>query len=146
MPGVTVDRHAATMDAHHYWRQFPVRVYWDTPKEIVGTVKTLGEQKTKDGYLPVVALVLDDGTVAELLVSQTRLIAELVDKAPAVGDRLKITYTGEAGRAAPGMNPTKEFAVAVKRQGSGPRPGAEKDLGEVPASENGPRAGNKGTS
>lgn len=137
---MTVDKRTADMDAHHYWRQFPIRVYWDTPKEIVGTVLHLGEQRAKDGYLSVLTLQLEDGTRVEMLVTQTRLLAELVDKKPAVGDKVKITYTGEAAKAAPGMNPSKEFTVVVKR--ASPLPGARTETARGSAdSENGPRAG-----
>lgn len=139
-----MDARTAAMDAHNYWRQFPVRVYWDVPKEIVGVVVRLVEQKAKDGILPVLVLQLDDGTIAEILVSQTRLTAELVDKKPAVGDKVKITYNGEATRAAPGMSPSKEFTVAVKRPVSQPEARPESVRGSA-GSENEPPAGTKGT-
>lgn len=138
---MTVDPHAAAMDAYHYWRQFRIRVYWDTPKEIVGTVVHLGEQKAKDGYIPVVKLQLEDGTRAEILITQTRLLAELADKKPGVGDKIKITYIGEAAKAAPGMNPTKEFTVVVKRQGSRPEARTDQATSGSAPSENEPRAG-----
>lgn len=135
--------HADQMDAYQYWRQFPVRVYWDTPKQVEGTVVRLGEEKTRDGILPLLVVRLADGTVAEILVSQARLTAELVAQKPAVGDRIRITYTGEASKAAPGMNPTKEFAVAVRRHGtpSQDRPAAKTPAASAPAAENGPGTG-----
>lgn len=143
-------RHADLMDAHAYWRQFPVRIYWDTPKTVVGTVVRLDEQRAKDGALPVVVLQLDDGTVAEILVTQARLTAELVAKEPAVGDRVKIDYTGEAARAAPGMSPTKEFTVVVRRKGSQSGAGAGpsssvRGSAAAEGSVNEPRTGSKGT-
>ena len=38
--------------------------------------------------------------------------------APVKGDALRITYTGEAERAAPGMSKAKLFTVEVRRPGS----------------------------
>jgi len=137
-----VSRHADAMDAHAYWRQFPVRIYWDAPKRVTGAIVRLDEEKTRDGFLPLVVLQLADGTVAEILVSQARLTAAFVEQRPAVGDRIQITYTGESTKSAPGMNPTKEFTLEVKRaessQPQGRPPG--KASGEV-AGENGPGAG-----
>ena len=110
--------HAEAMDGYSYWRQFPVRIYWDAPKQVEGTITRLAEEKTRDGLLPLVALQLSDGTIAEILVSQARLTAAFVEQRPAVGDKVRITYSGEASKAAPGMNPTKEFTLQVRRQGS----------------------------
>lgn len=138
----TGQEHARSMDAYHYWRQFPVRIYWDSPKTIIGTVIDLAEQRAKDGILPLLILQLEDGTRAEILVTQTRLTAELVDKAPAKGDRVKIVYSGEAKRALAGMNPAKEFTVEVRRPGPRPEVRPDGTSGETP-SENGPRAGGK---
>lgn len=135
-----MDARTAQMDAHHYWRQFPVRIYWDTPKRIEGTVTRLGEEKTRDGLLPLLVVQLADGTVAEILVSQARLTAELVTQRPAVGDRIRITYTGEAAKAAPGMNPAKEFTVEVRRPGTQTPDRTDSVRGSA-ASENDPGSG-----
>lgn len=129
------------MDAHHYWRGFPVTAHFLEPTEIVGVLIEHGELRTKEGPIPRLRIQQDDGTVVIVNASQTRLLSELVRLSPAVGDRIKITYTGEAGRAAPGMNKTKEFTVAVRPRGSqGPdRAGSPREGG----TENGPDPGDK---
>lgn len=114
------------LDAAHYWRQFPITVRFEKPdQEVVGRIVELTEIKVRDEYLPRIRLQQKDGTILIVVVGQTRLLAELADKRPAKGDWLKITYHGEAKRAAPGMNPTKEFTVEVKRPGT-PDPGPGK--------------------
>lgn len=134
-------RHAAQMDAAAYWRQFPITVKFVEPYEYVGKLIELGEVRQRDEILPKLRLQQKDGTILVIIVGQVLLLAELARTQPAVGDMVKITYHGEAKRAAPGMNPTKEFTVDVRRAGTQPpgRPSGEA-LGEV-AGENGPEAG-----
>lgn len=138
-------RHADVMDAVAYWRQFVVAFYFDTAgDELVGTVRRLLEERTRDEYVPKIEVLTKDGRVYTVTAHQARLRAELVREAPAVGDAIKITYDGEADRAAPGMNKAKEFTVAVKRQGSQPGAGPEAVRGSA-GSDNAPRAGSKST-
>ena len=118
---MTVDesRHAAVMDAAGYWRQFPITVRFDKAEtEVIGRILDLQEVRVREEYLPKLRLQQKDGTVLIVVVGQTRLLAELAEKQPARGDWIKIVYHGEAKRAAPGMNPTKEFTVEVKRPGT----------------------------
>lgn len=137
-----VEPHAAKMDAHHYWRQFPVTAHFLEPTEIIGVLIEHGELRTKEGPIPRLKLQTDDGTIVIVNVSQTRLLAELHRLSPAVGDRIKITYTGEAGRAAPGMSKTKEFTVAVRPRGSRGPDRPDTHSGEC-STENGPVPGDK---
>ena len=140
-----MSRHAELMEAKNYWRQFPVTAHFLEPMEIVGTIIDLGEHRTRDEIIPKLRIQTADGTVVIVIAGQTRLQAELVKHAPAKGDRIKITYTGEATRAAPGMNPTKEFIVAVRRKGSQPEAGTETGARGSEGSENEPRAGDQAT-
>jgi hypothetical protein len=115
------------VDAVGYWRQFPVTAHFLEPMEINGTLIELAEHRTRDEIIPKLRIQQSDGTVVIVIAGQTRLQAELVKHGPAVGDRITITYTGEAARAAPGMNRTKEFTVAVQRPGNGNKPPAAPD-------------------
>ncbi len=110
-------RHAAAMDATNFWRQFPATVAFVEPRTVAGTLEALNEVKVREEYLPKLRIRQDDGVVVIVTAGQARLLAELVELKPAVGDRITITYIGEAGRAAPGMNRTKEFTVEVERAG-----------------------------
>lgn len=133
-----MDPHAARADAAAYWRQFPVTVHFQEPCEVVGKLIELGEVKSREEWLPRLKLQAKDGTVSTILVGQTRLLAALAEQRPAVGDLLRITYHGEAKRAAPGMNPTKEFTVEVRRPG--PPSGAGPQTPQGSASDT-PRTG-----
>lgn len=116
-----MSRHAELMDAAGFWKQFPVHVSWDEPKEIVGTVLELLNHKDPAGaYHPKLRIHLGDGSVAIVIASQARLLAALVEASPAKGDRIRIRYKGEGERAAFGLNKTKEFTVEVRRKGSPP--------------------------
>lgn len=115
--------HADVMHADGYWRQFPISVRFDDSKigkPLQGTVVDLGEVKVRDEWLPKLRLQSKNGQVYVLVVGQAVLLAELVRLKPAKGDEVTITYHGEAKRAAPGLNPTKEFTVEVRRPGSQP--------------------------
>jgi hypothetical protein len=139
-------RHAEAMDADAFWRQFVVAFYFETPgDELVGTLVKYRAEGPRDEAVPCFRVQRPDGRVVEVTAHQERLKVELVKAAPAIGDRVKIVYTGEAAKAAPGMNKAKLFTVEVRRQGSQPpgRPGSEAS-GEV-GPENGPGAGSKGT-
>lgn len=119
-------RHAALMDADGFWRQFVVAFYFDTPGDmLVGTLQKHWADGPRDDMVPHIRVQTDDGRSFEVTVSQERLKAELVKAAPAVGDRLRITYTGEAEKAAPGMNKAKLFTVEVRRTRSGSTSGSE---------------------
>jgi len=106
-------RHAAALDAAGFWRQFPATVSFVDPIRIAGVIESLNEVKIRDEYLPKLRIRQDDGVLVIVTAGQARLLAELVRLKPAVGDRITIDYRGEADRAAPGMNRTKEFTVTV---------------------------------
>lgn len=118
------------------WNRFPVTAHFAEPTVITGQVVGLGEQKTSVGPVPRLWIKQADGKTVVVTAAQARLLAELVDKAPCVGDMIKITYTGEAAKAAPGMSPAKEFVVAVRRKS---RAGERSEAREAP--ENGPQPG-----
>lgn len=107
-------RHADLMHATEFWRQFPATIAFVEPIQIEGTLEELREVKLRDEYLPKLHIRQDDGVLVIVTAGQARLLAELVRLKPVKGDRITITYTGEASRAAPGMNRTKEFTVVVK--------------------------------
>ena len=117
-----MSRHADLMDATGYWRQFPVTVSWDEPKEVVGDIQTLDEFRRAGGeYVPKIHILQKDGSVAIIVGPPARLLEALKEACPAVGDRVRIRYTGESERAAFGLNKTKLFTVEVRRAGSQPR-------------------------
>lgn len=125
-----------------WWKQFPVTVSFLEPCKIAGVVEDLTSVKGVDGPYPRLTLRSARGQRFIVNATQTRLVSELVRAAPVLGDRICIVYSGPAGRAAPGMSPTKEFSVDVDMAGSGPGPGTDGTSGSA-TSENGPRAGNK---
>lgn len=119
-------RHADLMDADGFWRQFVVAFYFDTPGDVlVGTLRKHWADGPRDDMVPHIRVQTDDGRIFEVTVSQERLKAELVKASPAVGDRLRITYTGEAEKAAPGMSKAKLFTVEVRRARPAASGGAE---------------------
>lgn len=140
-----MSRHADAMDAAAYWAQYEVKIAWDSPKEIVGTVEALRETRAKasDPWTPRLAVRQDDGVLVIVDAYQQRLLAELVLAKPVVGDRIKIRYLGEDAKSAPGMNPVKRFNVRVQRAGSPSQERPENPTsGEVKSvSENEPGAG-----
>lgn len=138
-----MSRHAALMDAAGFWRQFVTAFYFDKPgDEVAGALLWYGPAAPKPDDPPQIRLQTKDGRVVEVTASQERLKAELVRLEPAVGDRLRIRYDGEAERAAPGMSRSKLFTVEVRRKGSQPEAGAGPVRGSD-GPENGPRAGGK---
>ena len=83
---------------------------------VVGTIKSLQEGKDFNGNpCPLIILEVDDeGTEKTLTAGQVMLKAELAEKQPQEGDRVRITYTGP-GEARPGKAPAKLFTVDVKK-------------------------------
>jgi hypothetical protein len=124
-----------------YYAQFTPTISFLEPCVIVGTVEAqLDPLKTPAGPAPSLRLRLDSGRCVIVNCVQARLMEEIVRLQPAPGDRVKITYKGQAERAAPGMSPTKEFAVAVRRPDSQTPERADGTSGET-ASENAPESG-----
>lgn len=82
---------------------------------VVGIIKEVREGKDFNGA-PCPELVLevgDDGDEKTVTAGQVRLKAELAEKRPAVGDKVRITYSG-VGDSKPGKAPPKLFTVEVK--------------------------------
>lgn len=96
-----------------YWCQFEATVSFLERCEVAGTIIGRGKLDTRDGAAPQLRIRLDNGYVVIVNAVQTRLLAELVRLRPAIGDRITIVYRGPAPKAAPGMNPTKEFDVTI---------------------------------
>lgn len=118
-----------------YWRQFQATVSFLEPCEVVGTIEARGKLDTREGAAPQLRIRLDNGYIVIVNAVQTRLLAELVRLQPAVGDRIKIVYRGQTGKAAPGMSPTKEFAVAVRPAGSPPVDPTTGEVAPPPAAD-----------
>jgi hypothetical protein len=132
------------MDAAGFWRQFVTAFYFENPgDEIKGTLVKYRADGRGDDAVPCVTIQTATGRRHEVTAHQERLKALLQAAEPAVGDRIRIVYDGEAAKAAPGFNRAKLFTVEVRRAGSQPpgRPGSEP--GEV-GPDNGPEAGSKG--
>ncbi len=118
-----------------YWNGFIATASFMEPHAIEGVLEWLDRQKTTAGDAPLFLLRLDSGQGVKILATQARLLEELTRKRPRVGDRIRITYTGEAKKAPPGMNPTKEFTVdIIQRKDPAPSGGTGKSRGS--ASEN----------
>lgn len=82
---------------------------------VIGVVKEVREGKDFNGNpCPELILELDDGEEKTVTAGQVRLKAELAEKRPNVGDRVRITYSGVSRDARPGRAPSKEFTVEVK--------------------------------
>lgn len=134
---VIENRHARMMDADGYWRE--ARAVWyfaeDTPC-IAGSILELLPVKQR-GDPSGLVIQTKEGDVWTVVAHEARLLFELKKAKPVPGDRIRITYTGLAPKAAPGMNRAKLFTVELRRQGSQSqqRPDVETS-GEVAASEN----------
>jgi hypothetical protein len=125
-----VSRHADLMDASGYWREVVTNFYFDKPgDEVEGTVLEL-LPKGRSGP-PGLKLQTKEGDVWIVTAHQARLQFELKKAQPAKGDLVRITFTGQADKAAPGMSPAKEFTVKVRRQDSRPPESAKSASGEV---------------
>lgn len=125
--------HAEMMEAAGYWRAHEIKIAWEKPIQVVGTVEALRETRVKptDPWTPRLAIRQNDGVLVIVDAYQQRLLAELVLAKPAVGDRIRIRYLGEDERSAPGMSPVKRFTVEVRREGSQP-PGEPPDTPSAP--------------
>lgn len=139
-----MSRHAELMEASGYWREARAVFYFEEPDDCVaGAILELVPMARK-GDPPGLVIQSREGDVWIVPARQARLVFELKKAEPAVGDRIRITYTGLAANAAPGMRKAKEFTVEVIRKGSQSqqRPDVETS-GEVTASENVVETGDK---
>lgn len=108
--------HAEAMDAKGYWRQFVAGYYFDSPGDsIAGTLIEYGEDGPRNDPVPRLIIQTKEGDRFRVIVTQERLLSALKAACPAKGDSLRITYTGEADKAAPGMSKAKLFEVEVRR-------------------------------
>lgn len=108
----------AAQNAYAYWNQFRTAFYFDKPgDEIAGALLEHETEGPAKDPIPRLVIQTKEGKVRVVLASQERLKAALQDACPAQGDRLRIVYTGDAPRAAPGMTPSKLFTVEVRRPG-----------------------------
>jgi len=102
-----------------YWSQFAhVWAFSDERPKVEGTLEGRRQEGPRDDPYPVLMVRTDSGYKIQVNATQTRLVAELIRLRPDIGDRITITYCGEASKAPPGMNPTKEFTVEVVRKES----------------------------
>lgn len=135
--GGEMTRHAAEMDAAGFWRQYPIPISFDTPgEEVAGALIEYQDYKNPAGdHYPKLRIQRRDGTIVIVIASQARLLAALCEEKPAVGDRIRIVYTGESDRAAFGLNKAKEFTVEVRRPSSQSQDRADGTSGKKTASE-----------
>lgn len=83
--------------------------------QIVGVIKQIRTGKDFNGN-PCPEMVLDvDGEEKTITAGQVLLKAALAEKAPQVGDKIRIVYSG-IGEARPGKAPAKQFTVDVKAE------------------------------
>lgn len=81
--------------------------------QVVGVIKQIRTGKDFNGN-PCPELILDvDGEEKTVTAGQVLLKAALAEKAPQVGDKVRIIYSG-IGEARPGKAPAKQFTVDVK--------------------------------
>lgn len=134
------DRKGRELDAYHYWEQFHANVTFDEPTEISGLVVELLEERSGTRPVPRLKIQTKDGIVY-VIAGQARLIAALKREKPVVGDRIRITYHGEAEKAAPGMSRAKLFTVEVWRPEDVRAEGRTGKEQETPGPENDPQPG-----
>ena len=80
---------------------------------VVGIIKSIRTGKDFNQN-PCPELILDvDGEERTVTAGQVLLKAALAEKAPQVGDKVRIVYSG-IGDAKPGKAPAKQFTVDVK--------------------------------
>jgi hypothetical protein len=112
-------RQRAEIDAVEFWRQFVTAFYFENADDtLAGTLIAYRSEGRGQDAVPCIKVQTREGRVYEVTAYQERLKKLLVEQAPVIGDRIKITYTGEADRAPPGMNRAKLFTVEVRRPGS----------------------------
>jgi hypothetical protein len=82
---------------------------------VTGIIKEIREGRDFNGNpCPLITLeVSEEGDEKTLTAGQVLLKAALAEKAPQVGDKIRITYSG-VGEAKPGKAPAKVFTVDVK--------------------------------
>lgn len=85
--------------------------------QIVGVIKAIRTGHDFNGNpCPELIVTDDEGEDRTVTAGQVLLKTALAEKAPQVGDRIRITYSG-IGDAKPGKAPAKQFTVDVKPNG-----------------------------
>jgi hypothetical protein len=104
-----------TFDYNKYAQSGDYAKFNDQGDQVVGIIKEVREGKDFNGN-PCPELVLEvdeDGNELTVTAGQVMLKAALAEKAPSVGDKIRITYSG-VGESKPGKAPPKLFTVDVK--------------------------------
>lgn len=119
----------------NYWKQFMHTVDWDRMPKVDGTLEARNSDGNPNDPYPVIVIRTDNGYKLRVNVTHVRLLSELVRLRPDIGDRITITYRGEAEKAAPGTSPAREFDVVVIRKGSHPPAGTDQVSGKAMTGE-----------
>jgi hypothetical protein len=97
---------------------FPQRVKFEQPGTSVSGVVVAVVSTDFGGItepMPELHIERDDGRVVSVVATQARLITQLAEKRPEVGDSITITFTRLGTPKRPGFNPPKFFTVEVAR-------------------------------
>jgi hypothetical protein len=104
-----------SFDYNQYASNGDYATFKEVGDQVVGIIKAVREGRDFNGN-PCPELILetgDDGDETTVTAGQVLLKAALAEKAPQVGDKIRITYSG-VGDAKPGKAPAKLFTVDVK--------------------------------
>ncbi len=101
------------------WDKFKGNFWsWEFPGQVLeGDLLAVRTGHIEDKEYPELILRTAQGDVT-LSASQIGLQRKLSANPPALGDRVKITYTGEGERSKPHFNPPKLFEVEVVHRGA----------------------------
>src|SRR5690606_40507811 len=113
-----VKRHGERQMSDFSWDDYKQTGDWpryDSPGDkVVGVIKSLRTGRVFNGNpCPQLILEQDDGSEITVTAGQVMLKAALAEKAPEVGDKIRIVYTGDS-EARPGKAPAKLFTVDVQ--------------------------------
>jgi hypothetical protein len=100
------------------WNNYTQTGDWVQFKEVgdgvIGVIKAIREgQDFNQNPCPELIIETDDGEEKTLTAGQVMLKAALAEKAPQVGDKIRVVYSS-IGVARPGKAPAKMFTVDVK--------------------------------
>jgi hypothetical protein len=107
------------------WNQFKGNFWtWEFVGQVLeGDLLAVRVGSIDDKEYPELVLRTAAGDVT-LSASQQALSRKLSADPPSIGDRVKITYTGEGERSRPHFNPPKLFEVEISHRGAAPAPAA----------------------
>lgn len=91
---------------------------WENPGEVLtgDVIAKIIDKDFNQNPCPGLTIRTDDGEEVRLTAGQAQLKAKLLEAKPAVGDRIKITFTGIEKRS--GGKTLKNFEVVVKAGGA----------------------------